>query len=144
MKNILLAIDFDGDIQKLLQATAAIASGFGSKVWVMHVAAPEPDFVGYDPGPQAERDHVANELRKEHVLVQQIAEQLMAQGIAAEGLLVQGPTVETMLAEAEKLKIDLLAIGFREHGFFHKIVLGNTTLEVVRKSGVPLLVVPVG
>jgi len=50
MQNILVAIDFSPISQTVLDAAAKLARSLGSKLWVLHVAAPEPDFVGYDPG----------------------------------------------------------------------------------------------
>ena len=51
---------------------------FGSKIWLVHIAAPDPDFVGYEVGPQYIRDHRADELKKEHKLVKKYADELKA------------------------------------------------------------------
>ena len=47
-----------------------LAKSFDSKLWLMHIAAPNPDFVGYEAGPQYIRDNRGTELRKEHKLLQ--------------------------------------------------------------------------
>ncbi len=48
MKNILVGIDFHKETQVLISESAKLAKAFGAKVWLIHVAPPEPDFVGYD------------------------------------------------------------------------------------------------
>lgn len=66
MKNILVTIDFDVKTTLLIDNAYKLANAFGSKVWLVHIAAPDPDFVGYEIGPQYIRDNRAYELREEH------------------------------------------------------------------------------
>src|SRR4051812_17361833 len=107
MKNILIAIDFDPKTKKLLELSAEIAAKFKSKLWIVHVAAPEPDFVGYHLNSGIEYVDLqrADDLRKEHKTIQRCAETLNKKGLQATGLLVQGATVKTVLEECKKLKI---------------------------------------
>ena len=108
MKNILVPVDFEGYSTYLLLGQAyELAKKFDSKIWLIHVAAPDPDFVGYEEGPQYIRDKRAEELRKEHKMLKKYTDELHEKGVQAEGLLIFGSTVEMIHAEAKKLKIDL-------------------------------------
>src|SRR4030095_3573700 len=111
MKNILVTIDFEKEANLLVEKARELATKFGSKVWLLHVAAPDPDFVGYAPGPQNEIDFRSDELKHEFRIIEQYAHQLTLAGIAAEGLLIKGPTVPTILQKIENLDIDLVIIG---------------------------------
>jgi len=142
MKNILVATDFNAGSKKLFEAACRLAEKFGSKIWVIHIAAPDPDFVGYDVGPQYIRTTRAEDLKKEHKMLQQMAEDIEAKGITAESLLVQGPTVKMILEEMEKLKIDLIVLGHVEHAFLYNAFFGSTAKEILKKSKIPLLVIP--
>ncbi|WP_149277618.1 universal stress protein [Pareuzebyella sediminis] len=142
MKNILVAIDFENNEKLLLDYAAEIATKFGSKVWLIHIAEPEPDFVGYEVGPQYIRDTLAEELREEHRQLQDYAMGLTKKEIEADGLLVQGATVEMIMAESEKLNIDLIILGHHEHSFLYKVFLGSVSTEIVKKSKIPVLIVP--
>jgi nucleotide-binding universal stress UspA family protein len=51
MNTILVAVDFSPVTRLLLQAAERVAD-VSTKVYLIHVAAPEPDFVGYTVGPQ--------------------------------------------------------------------------------------------
>ena len=144
MKNILLAVDFPDNITPLFDKTLQLAQAFGAKVWLLHVAAPEPDFVGYEPGPQEVRDDVAKDLRKDHVSVQKLGQLFNDQGIETEPLLVQGSTAQTIVDQAEKLNADLLVFGSHQSSFFRKLLLGDTAKDIIRKSSVPMLVIPLG
>ena len=68
-------------------------------------------------------------LGTEHHQVAVLAASLAGRGLTATPLLVQGPTVETILAESERLHADL-------------IVVGSVSEGVVRGSSRPVLVVP--
>ncbi len=66
----------------------------GAKIWLVHVAAPDPEFVGYEPGPQYIRDDRAKVLLAEHKKLASYIKSLEGKGYKAEALLVQGPTIE--------------------------------------------------
>lgn len=143
MKNILVAIDFKGNEQILIDKAEKLAEKFESKVWVIHIAAPDPDFVGFSVGPQNIRDDRASELREAHRLIEDYAETLEKKGIKSEGLLVQGATIETILEEAKKLNIDLIISGYQDHGFFYKALYGSVSNSIIKASKIPVLIVPV-
>ncbi|HRN40999.1 MAG: universal stress protein [Flavobacteriales bacterium] len=142
MKNILVTIDFEKNGQLLIEKAAEIAVKFGAKLWLVHVAAPDPEFIGYEVGPQYVRDVLAKDLREEHKLLQKFSAQLKEKNIDAEGLLVQGTTIETIVELTQKLAIDLIVIGKHKYGFFHKTFMVSTDESLLELSNVPVLVVP--
>ena len=50
-------------------------------VWLVHVAPPDPDFVGYGTGPEGVRSQVAVEHHERHLKVQDLAERLRSKGV---------------------------------------------------------------
>lgn len=142
MRNILVTIDFEEKSILLLKKAIELAEKFRSKVWVVHVAAPNPDYVGYEVGPQYVRDDRAEDLRKEHKMIAEYTTKLKEKGIEAEGLLVQGATEETILKESARLNIDLLIIGHHKHGFLHRTFGYSPVSAIIEKSVVPVLLVP--
>lgn len=108
MKNILVAIDFENPSETMVNKAAELAEKFGSKVWMLHIAAPDPDFVGNKVGPKYIKDLLVEEIRNEHKQLRKYADDLTAKGIEADGFVIQGHTIETLLSEIEKLKIDSL------------------------------------
>ena len=142
MKNILVTLDFNKDEKLLIDQACQLAKPFDSKIWLVHIAAPDPDFVGYEVGPQYIRDSRATELRKEHKLLQEYTTKLKKNGVNAEGLLVQGATIEMVIEEAKKLNVDLIITGHREHSFFYKAFVGSVSAGIIKKSRIPVLMVP--
>lgn len=142
MKNILVTIDFKESDQLLIEKAYQLAEAFGSKIWIVHIAAPHPDFVGYGVGPQYIRDTRASELREEHKQIQAYVTMGKNKGIDAEGLLVQGATIEMVMEEATKLNVDLIIAGHHKHGFIFKALAGSISEDIVKKSDIPVLIVP--
>ena len=87
MKNILVTVDFNKNEELLIDKALELAKSFDSKLWLMHIAAPDPDFVGYEVGPQYIRDSRAAEIRKEHRLLQEYTIKLKEKEVNTEGLL---------------------------------------------------------
>jgi len=142
MNNILVSIDFNEQEAFLMDKAYELGKAFDAKIWLLHIAAPDPDFVGYDVGPQYVRDTRAEDLHKEHQLLQDYAKQLELKGVKAEGLLVQGGTVEMILKEAKKLNTDLIITGHHDHNFLYKAFLGSVSEGIVKDSKIPVLLVP--
>lgn len=142
MKTILVTIDFNENIDVLLKTTYEFANAFKAKVWLMHIAAPDPDFVGFEVGPQYIRDARASELRREHKLLQDYAKLLEAKGLIAEGLLIQGATIDMIIEESKKLKVDLIIAGHHDHSFLYNAFVGSVSADIIKKSKIPVLIIP--
>ena len=142
-KNILVAIDFNDAVGELMAYAESIAMKFKAKIWVVHVAAPDPDFVGYSTGPQYIRDMRADELKTEHKELQEICKMFISEKIPSEALLIQGSTVETVLEEAKKLKADMLIVGTHKHSFFYNLFAESVSVELFKNAEIPVCAVPI-
>lgn len=142
MKNILVAIDFSAETDRVIGIASNIARGVIAKLWLVHVAAPDPDFVGFDTGPRYVREQRAEVLREEHAAVQQLAQRVKDIGLECDGLLVQGSTTETLLEEIERLGADMIVMGSHGKTGLFKAFVGSVSEQVLRDSRVPVLIVP--
>lgn len=140
---ILVAVDLSPASKKVVAAAGDVATVTGGSVYILHAAEPEPDFVGYDAGPEVVRTQVANELRREHREVQALAEGLREKGLDATALLVRGPTVKTTLKEADSLNAGLIVVGTHGHGAVYDVLIGSYSAGIIRRSKLPVLVVPI-
>ena len=142
MKNILIGVDFAPVTEELLRLGSEMARAFDGRLRLLHVAAPDPAFVGYEPGPQTVRDSRAHELRTEHARLQHMADRLSLKGIQTDALMVQGNTSDTLLAQAEEWAADVIILGNRRHGFVRKAVIGSSSEGVIKNARCPVLLVP--
>ena len=72
MLKIAVALDFSDSTQQILDYAKKLADSAGSELWLLHVEAPEPDFVGYEVGPESVRDSVASEIHQDHTELQKL------------------------------------------------------------------------
>ncbi len=142
MEAVLAAVDFSSITEKVTEHAADLARTHQAKLWLLHVAAPEPDFVGYHGGYDDERKIVADHLRSDHRKLDDLAEQLRAQGVDAEALHIQGPTVDVILAQADKLSADVIVMGSHGYGPVQRLLVGSSSEGVLRGSKIPVMVVP--
>jgi nucleotide-binding universal stress UspA family protein len=142
MKQILAAIDFSPVTGRLVETALRLAGAFDGQVRLVHVAAPDPDFVGYEPGPQTVRDSRARQLREEHVRLQELARTAAATGRKVDALLVQGQTADELLAQAVKWPADAIVMGSCGHTLLRKAMLGSISAGVLKRAPCPVVVVP--
>jgi nucleotide-binding universal stress UspA family protein len=142
INNILVGFDFHDSSRVLLDHAKKQAERTESKIWLVHVAAPEPEFVGYEPGPQNVRDDRAGLLRAEHRYLDKTVNDLRREGYDVDSLLIQGGTSQTLMDKAKELGVDLIILGHHKQGFIFNAFFGSTSAEMLQKSEIPLLVVP--
>jgi nucleotide-binding universal stress UspA family protein len=113
------------------------------KIWIIHVVAPDPDFIGYEVGPQTERDFIAKKYHEKHIALQEIAKEMKSEGFSVTPLLLQGPTVQSILDEADDIDADLIITGSHGHGVMYNIFIGSISKEVLNNSTRPVVIIPV-
>ncbi len=139
---LLVAIDFSEVTTKILKKVSNLASLENDIIWLIHIASPHPDFIGYDVGPVSERDFIAKKIQSKHKQLQEISKEMEAKGFDITPLLIQGPTVETILEEADKLGADIIVCGSHGHGMVFHFLVGSISKGLLQKSTIPLLIVP--
>jgi nucleotide-binding universal stress UspA family protein len=151
IQQILCPVDFSIISDRALAHAAALAGRHSSKLLVLHVVplAPAP----YPPSPSmpgapypalAETPQADPETRAEllHTMLGQIerrAEPLRSNGLTVETLVREGGIVRTVLAEAERLPIDLIVMGSHGISGFERLVMGAVAEKVLRKAPCPVL-----
>lgn len=142
MNKILIAVDFSAVSAELIRVGAEFAGSRQAELFLVHVTAPNPDFIGYEVGPQTVRDNLATRYHEEHRQLQSMEADLTDRGIEVTALLLQGPTIEKLLSEAARLEVGMIIMGSHGHSALHDLLVGSVTDGVLRKSNVPVLVVP--
>jgi nucleotide-binding universal stress UspA family protein len=139
--SLLVTIDFSAVTDAQIDIVDSLASP-DREIHLLHVTEPDPSFVGLAAGPEEVQHQVANELRRAQAELDALADRLRAKGHAVDTLLVPGPTVQTILEQAEKLDADVIVMGSHGRGKLFDLVVGSVSAGVIRKSPVPVLVVP--
>ncbi|MFW6107662.1 MAG: universal stress protein [bacterium] len=141
-RNILVPVDFSGVTVPVVRQAAGLARALEAKLWLIHVAPPDPDFVGHEVGPQPVRDTLADELRHEQRVLERYQAVLRKRGLDVTALLVAGPTAPKILDAAGRLAADLIVLGSHGHGALYHMLVGSVCEEVLRRAQCPVVVVP--
>ena len=139
---LLVAVDFSDSSRIVIEYVTDLANVVCGKIWLLHVAEPDPEFVGYDVDPPEIRDVIARRFHKEHLQIQQLSQELRSKGLDCDALLIQGPTVETILRESKKLSVDMVVVGSHGKGILKHLLVGSTSEGVLHQSSIPVLVAP--
>lgn len=148
MKNILVALDFEEKTINLLQNAIEMAKCCNAKVWIIHIAQYDFDYIGTPDSFQFAieyvnlRDSKELKMQEEHKLVEKYVEMMKEQGLDAEGMLIEGPAIKSILDEAHKLNIDMIIMGSHKHSFLYNAIIKDPSVSLIEKSDIPMLVVP--
>lgn len=140
MKRVIACVDFSQETDAILRCALALAMPVQAEIVVLHVAPPEPDFVGYDPGPESVRDAVAAHLKEEHRRLNELV--VAIKETPSRALLVVGATAEAIVRHATELDSDFIVLGSHGHGALHHLLVGSVTSGVLSKTTIPVVVVP--
>lgn len=142
MKTILVAIDFSDVTNALLERAESLARAFDGELYLVHVEAPEPDFVGFEPGPQHVRDRLADEISKNSVQLIALRDSLRDKGVRVHSLLLQGGIAQKLHDEAVRLNADCIVLGSHGRGALFHMLLGSVSNDVIRSAKCPILIIP--
>ena len=139
---LLVCVDLSESTEIIVKKIEETAKALSAKVWLLHNAVPEPDFVEFKVDPQAARESLAKKFHGEHRQIQELANRMRKAGVDTTALLVHGATVETILKEASDLEVDMIVVGTHGRGAMYQLLMGSVSEAVLHKSRFPVLVVP--
>lgn len=142
IKKIIWPSDRSEESDRSLAYASFIAGKYNSSILGVHVTHRETflsrvDILDLNHRPlgdafkQTERDF------KEYF--DSIRARLAKRGIPFEGKFLKGKPGARILSAARREKADLIVMGTRGHGLLDRMLIGSTTLEVLRKSVIPVL-----
>jgi nucleotide-binding universal stress UspA family protein len=141
MKTILALIDYSTVSINALHYAADLALSVNAKLVLLHV---------YEtPLPMADAPVMAiapEVLEKENITrlkqLQQVISEKVRNAISVESFVQQGFATEQIIRGIKKTKADLVVMGTTDKGEIMRTFMGSTTSSVMKKSVVPVLVIP--
>ncbi|MFA9392002.1 MAG: universal stress protein [Prolixibacteraceae bacterium] len=142
MKNILLGVDLNEQTDILVQKAQDLARKYGAKLWLLHVIAPLPEYIGFDVSFQFAHSGYDEVRKSQKVRLDQYVEKVKKEGVDAEGIVMEGVATSVIIDESKELEVDLIICGHHEHNILYHMLFGSTSTAVVRNSEIPVLVYP--
>ena len=142
IRNILALIDFSCISNRIVKQAGDLAQFYGAKCWLMHVATPDPEFVGYEVGPDYIRESRAEVISKEEHKLQVYKQKLENENVRCDYLLIKGQINPTIEAEIKKLEIDMIVLGSHGRSRLYDFLVGSVCEYMLRRSVVPMVIIP--
>jgi len=144
MKKIIWAMDGSQESNEALSYARFLAQKFDSKITGVHVIEiPEKLLHRYLNDPESELYYKWMEKAEEshRAKLTSIGDELFAQGVSFQGEILKGEPNKRIVEFVRAEKADLIVMGRRGLGLLDRILIGSTTLKVLRESSVPVLAV---
>ena len=142
MKNLVAAVDLSPFTENVVRVAADLARVTGANLHLLHVAADEPTFIGFDIGPQYIRDSEARRLSEEHRGLHAIDRRLEDEGLRVTSLMWRGDPAEKILDLCDRVAADLVIIGSHGRSALAEALVGGTTHTILKRSRCPVVVAP--
>lgn len=143
MKKVLVGIDFTDADDQVLDWVEALAKGKDVSVTLIHSVPPLAQWVGcyyaFVPQDIAQREEESKQFLHQ---LEGIAQRLRAAEIPTECAVRDQHPGPGLLRYAEDHDVDQIVIGTHSKNLVERALLGSTADHVVRKSPIPVLVVP--
>ncbi|WP_408956477.1 universal stress protein [Natroniella sp. ANB-PHB2] len=135
-EKILLATDFSKQANNLIETAKRLKETGLKKVILVHVINTERiKFEFFDTSNSINQDYKEREKK----LLLKEKERLESLGLDVEPLILVGSPAEKIVETAEAKEVDLILIASHGKGYIKELLLGSTTLKVIRVSKVPVL-----
>ncbi|MBA1275115.1 universal stress protein [Stutzerimonas azotifigens] len=155
IRSILYATDLSLYAAYVLQHALSLARAYRADLYVVHAVEPLGLFAESVLQTYLDRDAIdslhegglsavmANlEARVHEGFMDDVGEGIDDRALIRAVRVVQGDPPQVILAEAERLGVDLLVIGSHSHGFGLDTPLGRTAARLVQLAEVPVYLVP--
>lgn len=142
MKTLTVAVDYSKHNEDVLTFAADLAIKLGCGLDLVHILEPEPALVGMDlyvyPGVYDQ----TSGLEEEKKLLAEMTDSVREKGIECNAYMQPGDAVSGIISFAQKHEASMIVLGSHTHGLLDRVLLGSVSSGVVKKSEIPVLVVP--
>ncbi len=83
----------------------------------------------------------SDEMRDDRAYLDRLVGELAAEGFKVDGMLECGEPADRILARADELNCDLIAMSTHGHGFFSDLVLGSVADKIRHRTNIPVLLI---
>jgi nucleotide-binding universal stress UspA family protein len=140
---LLAAVDLSKASGYVIEAVHRVALATDAEVYVLHTIIPLPGVAGPEFNPVMEQQEMSGRYLDEQEQLKELVTQLVEADVNATAIMAQGDPVKTILKESERLDAELIVIGSHGHGMMFDALVGSISAGILRKSTIPVLVVPV-
>jgi nucleotide-binding universal stress UspA family protein len=141
LRRILVPLDFSGKSRQALDFAVPLAEQYGGKIFLLHVVEPTYSFPPYpgEVGVAAVNTRPIAKAAKEKLSA--LAAEVVSPDLLGRAMVRVGRAYLEIIAAADELEADLIAMTTHGHTGFKHVFLGSTAEHVVRHAHCPVLTV---
>ena len=139
---VLVALDLARSTPAVYREARVWARRLAAELLLLHVADPDPDFIGYGARSENLRLAAEHKLRNSRQQLEALAIELRKDGLDANALLVQGAAAEAILREAGNFHADAILMGVHARGPVKEPFIGATARQILHEAGRPVILIP--
>jgi len=142
MRRVLIALDYDPSAKKVAEVGYSMAKDMGAEITLVHVIV---DLVVYsltylNMGP-LQSDSGMQLMDASQQFLEKTKQYLGDTTIQT--LIKEGDFSDAILETAKEIKADCIVMGSHSQKWLENIVVGSVTNEVLRKTTIPMFIVPI-
>ena len=138
---ILACIDFSDATAGVIGETATLACATKAEVELLYVVPEEHEFPMLSPGAAVATTTVPDRAAA-LAHTREFVGLLQKVGVKAEAKVVSGNVVDEIIAEAESQRPQRIIVGSHGHSALYELVVGSVAEGLLRRSPVPVVIVP--
>lgn len=142
MPTILVCVDFSEATQRVIDTAKDLARLRGGKLHLVHIVTPLPPAAVYDPIGVAVPDLTDSRTRQAKADLDEWAQLARDGNGEITTAVLEGGSASTLVEEARRVDATMIVLGSHGHGALYHLLLGSTTLEVLRRAECPVVIVP--
>jgi nucleotide-binding universal stress UspA family protein len=147
MKKVLIALDYNPTAQKVAEAGFAMAKAMGAEVTLLHVMVTSAMYSTAYANMGAWQINTVETLEalkimetSSHIFLENAKRHLGSKSIQI--IQKEGDFAQMILQTAHEIKAECIVMGSHSQKWLENIVMGSVTEDVLRKSTIPMFIVP--
>ena len=142
MKSIVVGVDLNEADEAVIQEAVSLARDTQATLHLVHAFPAETsvmDYVVYVPVDPEKRNAAISDVQEK---LESLASELQDKGVQARGRIRFGHPHDEVLEYAEEVQAEVIVVGTQSRNAVSRALLGATADKIVRRSPIPILVVP--
>jgi nucleotide-binding universal stress UspA family protein len=140
-KKVLIALDYDETALKVADEGYLMANAMNAETILLHVISEQLVYYSGYSYMHKFQVEVLNDLHKStREFLHKAKEHLADESIKT--VIKEGEVAETILKIAKELNVDIIVMGSHSRKWLENILLGSETEEVLKKTTIPLYIIP--
>ena len=141
MKKILIALDYDDTSMKVAEHGFSMANAMNAEVRLLHVISEKPLYYSSYIFVSELKVNIEKDLKNStRQFLDKVKKHLGDESVIT--VLKEGDIASNILETAKGLDIDVIVMGSHSRKWLENIIMGSETEAVLRKTTVPLFIVP--